>query len=332
MKKDKDTLYRQWLMLRMIPRRGRIATTDILGRLKSEHGIEPDIRTVQRNLNDLSRQFPLIRDSNRPAGWSWSQDAAAFDIPNMDPVAALTFKLAEVHISRMLPQGVLTALKPYIKTADERLKQTKESNLSRWPDKVKVVSRNLAIIPPQVPEEISETIYRALLEEKRFTAKYRTASGKNKEHEVNPLGLAFVDGLTYLIASLNEHLDPVLLLLHRVISVTLLDKAATSQEGFDLEEYIARELKFPVGGKICLKVLFSIASDVQRLTEAPISLDQAIGKRKDGSFELTATIEDTMQLRWWLHGFGDRVEVLAPESLREEFSALAKRLAERYKH
>jgi predicted DNA-binding transcriptional regulator YafY len=327
-----DTLYRHWLILRMIPRNRRIATTEILSRLQSEYGIETTLRTIQRDLNDLARsEFPLECDDNRPAGWSWRKDAAAFDIPNMDIVTALTFKLAEKHISRMLPQGVLTALKPYIKTAHERLKQTSESTLSRWPDKVKVVSRNLNMIPPTVPEEISSAVYSALLEERRFTARYRTVSGKNKDHEVNPLGMAFVDGLTYLIASLNEHIDPVLLLLHRIKSVTLLDKAATSPDGFDLDEYIAKELKFPVGGDICLKVSFSNASDVQRVAEAPIAQDQAIDKREDGSFELSATIENTMQLHWWLRGFGDRVEVLAPEALREEFANLAQRLADQYK-
>lgn len=326
-----DTLYRQWLILRMIPRRGRIATIDILTRLQTEDGIEPGIRTVQRDMNELSRQFPLVRDGNRPAGWSWSKNAAAFDIPNMDPVAALTFKLAEEYVSQMLPNGVLTALKPYINSADERLKQCSDSNLSRWPDKVKVVSRSLAIIPPQVPEEISEAVYTALLEERRFIAKYRRVGGKTKEHEVNPLGMVFVEGLTYLVASLNEHTDPVLLLLHRINSVTLLDKAVTIPQGFNLDDYIARELKFPVGGEICLKVLFSSATDVQRLEEAPIALDQSISSREDERFELTATIEDSMQLRWWLRGYGSNVEILEPESLRTEFVAAAAGLAALYR-
>jgi len=326
-----DTVYRQWLILRMIPSRGCISSTEILSRLKSQYNLEPGIYIVQRDLVNLSRNFPLCRDSYRPAGWSWLKDAEAFDIPNMDPVAALTFKLAEEYVSQMLPLGILTALKPYIKTADERLKQTSESNLSRWPDKVKVVSRNLAIIPPQVPEEIPEAVYTALLDERRFIAKYRRIGGKSKEHEVNPLGMVFVEGLTYLVASLNEHLAPVLLLLHRFKSVTLLDKAATVPDGFNLEDYIARELKFPLGEKVSIRVLFDSGSDIQRLEEGPISLDQSICSREDGRYELTATIEDSMQLRWWLKGYGERVEVLEPAGLRKEFVNLAQGLAQRYR-
>ena len=327
-----DTLYRHWLILRMIPRRGRIATTDILGRLKSGYGIETTLRTIQRDLITLeASEFPLECDSNRPAGWTWRKDAPAFDIPNMDPVTALTFKLAEKHVSRMMPHGVISALKPYIKAADERLKLTTESTLSRWPDKIRVVSRNLAMIPPVVPEEVSDAVYSALLEERRFTAEYRTMSGRNKTYEVNPLGMAFVDGLTYLIASLNEHQDPILLLLHRIQKTESLNKAAKVPHDFNLDAYIARELTFPVGGTIRLVLLFGDNRDVQRLEEAPVSVDQEIITRKDGTFELAATVEDTLQLHWWLRGYGARVEVIKPVSLRNDFAEMYQELAERYR-
>lgn len=326
-----DTLYRQWLILRMIPRKTRIATTEILSRLDSEHGIQTTLRTLQRDLNALSLSFPLVRDNNRPAGWSWNPDAPAFHIPNMDPVTALTFKLAQTHITRMMPHGVNNALQPYFAAADTRLKAAAESTLSRWPGKVRVVSRNLAMIAPTVPDDVSDTVYTSLLEERRFKAEYRTMTGRKKSYEVNPLGMAFVDGLTYLIASLNEHRDPVLLLLHRILKAEPLDKPATVPDDFDLDAYIARELTFPVGGRIKLKLRFFHATDVQRLEEAPLSDDQKIVAGKNGAFELTATVEDTLQLHWWLRGYGDRVEVVAPKFLREEFTETAQALAERYR-
>ncbi len=326
-----DTLYRHWLILRMIPRRGRIATTDILDRLKSGYGIETTLRTIQRDLITLEASaFPLECDNNRPAGWSWRKDAPAFDIPNMDPVTALTFKLAEKHLTRMMPHGVLSAFQPYIKAADERLRLTKESTLSRWPDKVRVVSRNLAMIQPVVAENICDAVYSALLEEKRFTAEYRTMSGKKKIYEVNPLGMAFVDGLTYLIASLNEHQDPVLLLLHRIQTAVLLEKPVYVPDDFCLDEWVAELLTFPVGDFIKLKLRFSLSSDIQRIEESPLSEDQQIKQAGDGMFELTASVEDTKQLRWWLHGFGVRVEVLEPEELRQDFVELAKQYASMY--
>ena len=39
----------------------------------------------------------------------------------------------------------------------------------------------------------------------------------------------------------------------------------------------------------------------------------------DGNVLVEATVADTRQLRWWLQGFGGRVEVLEPQGLRKEF-------------
>jgi predicted DNA-binding transcriptional regulator YafY len=185
------------------------------------------------------------------------------------------------------------------------------------------MSRNLTTIPPVVSSEISDTVYTAVLEEKRFQATYRTVSRKIKTYLVNPLGLTFVDGLTYLIASLNEHTDPVLLLLHRILSVDLLNTPVNIPDGFSLDDWVSELLTFPVGDAIMLKLRFTSSADIQRLEESPLSEDQKVIRVSDGIFELTANVEDTKQLRWWLHGFGARVEVIEPQDLRQEFVQLA---------
>lgn len=325
-----DTLYRHWLILRMIPRKTRISTTEIHSRLQSEYGIETSLRTIQRDLIALeSSEFPLECDDNRPSGWSWRKDAPAFDIPNMDPATALTFKLTEQFLSRMFPQGSLSALRPYIVSAEERLKHS-ESKLGRWPDKIRVMSRNLTTIPPVVSSELSDVVYTAVLDEKRFRATYRTVSRKIKTYVVNPLGLTFVDGLTYLIAALNEHTDPVLLLLHRILSVELLNVPVNIPDDFSLDDWVSELLTFPVGDAVTLKLRFTSSADIQRLEESPLSEDQSVTRVSDGIFELTASVEDTKQLRWWLRGFGVRVEVIEPQELRQEFVQLSEQYSALY--
>ena len=120
-------------------------------------------------------------------------------------------------------------------------------------------------------------------------------------------------------------------MMHRIRAFEPLDKPAVIPPGFVLDEYMQQELIFPVGGEIRLKVLFDNKTDVQRLAEAPIAPDQLINARNDGKFEVSATIMDTLQLHWWLRGFGVRVEVLEPASLRAEFAQLSQKIAEMYK-
>lgn len=193
------------------------------------------------------------------------------------------------------------------------------------------MSRNLVTIPPAVSDDIAELVYNALLEERRFTASYRTVNGKISSYqEVNPLGMVFVDGLTYLIASINQHLDPILLLLHRFQSIELLDKPVTIPEDFEFDKWCEELLTFPVGDTIRLKARFSHRVDIQRIKESPLSEDQQVKELSDGRFELTASVEDTLQLRWWLNGFGARVEVMAPKALRQEYVELASSYASMY--
>jgi predicted DNA-binding transcriptional regulator YafY len=142
--------------------------------------------------------------------------------------------------------------------------------------------------------------------------------------------MVFVDGQTYLIASINQHVDPILLLLHRFQSIELLDKPVTIPEDFDLDESVEELLTFPVGDTIRLKARFSHHDDIQRIKESPLSADQKVKDMPDGFFELTASVEDTLQLRWWLNGFGSRVEVMGPKALRREFVDLATAYASMY--
>ena len=77
MSRSLDTLYRQWLMLSKIPRYpDKISAQELYSKLSSE-GYEIDIRTVQRDLANLSTLFSLSTDSVEKTNyWFWSEDSA----------------------------------------------------------------------------------------------------------------------------------------------------------------------------------------------------------------------------------------------------------------
>jgi predicted DNA-binding transcriptional regulator YafY len=101
-------------------------------------------------------------------------------------------------------------------------------------------------------------------------------------------------------------------------------------DGFNLDKYIASgELDFSIGGEIQLKALFSKGAAFH-LEERPLSDDQTIVEQGDGCMLVTATVQDTSELRWWLLGFGDGVEVIAPIALRKEFQQIASSMHSRY--
>ncbi|HNW78941.1 MAG TPA: WYL domain-containing protein, partial [Candidatus Competibacteraceae bacterium] len=66
------------------------------------------------------------------------------------------------------------------------------------------------------------------------------------------------------------------------------------------------------------------------LSETPLSDDQAIEMLDAQTYRLRATVTNTLQLRWWLLGFGAQVEVREPASLRADMAGRARALAALY--
>ena len=329
-----DTLYRRWLILKMIPRHGNsITTAQIAERLDVEIDART-IRSIQRDMVELERHFPLtFEQDGRTFSWSW-QEGWQLTLPVMDPHTALTFHLVREYITSLLPTPSVRFLKPFFQNAEEILAENTDLTVARWPDKVRVVSRSLRMEPPSFREGVTETIYQALLKGRRIKANYRKQRGETTQlfSELNPLGLVFVDSLIYLIATVDDHETPHQFHLNRMEEVTLLEKSAMVPEGFTLQGYIEScEFIYPVTKEtIRLKALFEREAAAY-LHETPLSGTVSLRDYDEERVLLEAEVLDNSQLICWLRGFGSQVEVLAPEVLREEFRTSVERLKRMYR-
>lgn len=118
----------------------------------------------------------------------------------------------------------------------------------------------------------------------------------------------------------------------RFQSVEAIYEPSRKPNGFSIDNYLkSGALGFPVSGdqKIKLKILFD-KSAAEHLHESPLSSNQIITDQADGRVLIKADVLDTQQLRWWLLGFGQYVEVVAPESLRKEFAETIRNMASLY--
>jgi len=329
----RDTLMRQWQMLRLVPRYPlKIATAELKQKLADE-GFETTQRTIQRDLVRLSTIYPLACDEEgKPFGWSWMAEADVMDIPGMDSHTALAFWLAGEHLEPMLPKTTLRQMQPHFRTAARVLDNiSMDKGTPAWRGKVRVLHRGPKLMAPAIDADVQNQVYDALLRDRRLAVTYlpRGQQGR-KEYEINPLGLVLKDGIIYLVCSMWDYPDIRLLTLHRMQETQVLDKSASIPDGFSLDDYIASgELHFSVGGTIQLKALFS-ADAAFHLDERPLSDDQTVLEQTDGRMLVTATVQDTSELRWWLLGFGDRVEVLEPSALRNIFVEIVSNMSGAY--
>lgn len=333
MPSDHDTLLRQWQMLRMIPRYPtKIASSQLLEKLHND-GFDVSKRTVERDLQSLSQSFPIVSDEQeKPFGWSWQKDAKIFDVPGLSNAEALTFRLAEQHLRPLLPASSLKQLEPYFASAAQKLSALADDNpIHAWTGKVRVVQPWQTLIAPKLSEPTLHTVYEALLSDRQLQINYhRKHTSEAKTYLLHPLGLVQRGQILYLVGAKAESGEVRHLVMHRIKSADMLEERAKRPKGFNLDAYIASgAFGFGGGEQITLEAIFKNGAG-DHLIETPLSADQTLTPMGVGSLKLKAGVLDTEQLRWWLLGFGDRVEVTKPQKLRAAMVEIAANMARTY--
>lgn len=334
MPKHQDSLFRQWHMLRLVPRFPQKVTAQALRQTLRGEGFEVTERTVQRDLNELSSIFPLtVDDREKPFGWSWQRDAQSFNLPGLTIPEALTLILAEQHLPGLLPTSVVTQLKPYFDAAKHRLDHEPQPQHGRsWLDKVRTVPPSQPLLAPQIEAQVHQVVSEALLHEKQVQISYRRpGSGSLVEYRIHPLALIQRGAIIYLHTRIFDYTDLRILALHRIHSATLLDEDVVYPEDYQVDETIKSGVWGFGDGDIANVELVFKPGYGDHLYETPLTTNQRIQKFDDGRINVTASLAMTSQFRWWLLGFGDGVEVVAPAALREKIIGIVDGLVNTYR-
>ena len=333
MRKATDTVLRHLAMLATIPvDPGRKSTRQIRADLlDQESDYDVSVRSIQRSLEMLSVRFPIASETRGRANyWYWIDRHALTQIPAMGQSTAFVLRLASEYLKPLMPPAALRRLEPYFRHADEVIADTA---LGKWVERARIVGRGPILKPPDIRDEVQQTVYAALMNNRQVEVAYRSKAGTRSERMVlNPLGIVLRDGIVYLVATSWDYQDVRHYVLHRMAKPVLLDTPAKRPAGFRLSSHIREELRFsyPVrAGKIRLCALFARDAALH-LTESRLAADHRTTEQADGRVLVEATVADTADLRWWLLGFGGAVEVLAPDVLRDEFREHARAMSEVY--
>ena len=336
-----DAILRNLKLLQVIPRHPTKADVTSLHRALENAGYRITRRQVQRDLERLSGSFAIRPDVEKRGyarGWSWDRGAEILALPAMDPRTALMLRLIQQFAPQLLPPTVSDELRPYFRRAEETLKQGKDGGLARWNDCVRVVPREMPLLAPKLDGAVARTVYDALLQGKRFTARYASRSAVGKEPsdvEINPLGLVVRGNVVYLVCTYWNYEDVRQIPIHRIRQAKVLEKDASRPKDFDLDGYIrSGAFQYPNGSASGKAVALKVVCDkdiATHLAETPLSTDQVIKRLNDEEALVTATVQDAQQLEWWLRAFGDAVEVVAPKALRNRMKATLTRAAARYR-
>lgn len=305
-----ETVYLVLEILKRIPKRGQISAPELHKQLEAA-GMHRDLRTIQRQLDELALHFDIDRNiTGKPYGYRWKSQSTGFAVQQLSESQALLLTLAEQHLSSLLPATVMKSMEGFFDEARSTLRygeseRTRQSKA--WLKKVRVVSTTQPLKKPTIKDDIFETVSNALYANLWLDIVYKNAGGGTTKSRVMPLGLAQQGVRLFLVVRFEGFENERSLALHRLQSVTATTLNFVPPKDFSLEKFDDDgRFGFGEGRYVSLSFVITKAAGLH-LIETPLSDDQNVVERKDGQYQITATVVQTSQLEWWLRGFGEAV-------------------------
>jgi predicted DNA-binding transcriptional regulator YafY len=333
-----DQIIRLFEILKILNRYPNELTIPQIKSCLDDRRIEVSERTVQRDMNTLMAVFIGIdnkKHNDKSVGWFWSEDAPVMNLSGLTINQALSFSLIKRYLTPLFPSVTLNALGPFFDQAEATLEGLNENPLLEWPNKIAVVEPTQPLIPPIINTDIHKSVTEALLEDLQLNITYQPVGRNQQVYHLNPLGLFLRNQVSYLVASKVDTEDLRSFALHRMSKAEKVNKQAVHPKDFDFQKYITEQhiLSNITGKKSFEPIQLKFVADnwvATHLSESRLSEDQKIERIDDESSIVTATVQETEQLFWWLLGFGVRVEVLEPIELRKKMADSVKVLNEKY--
>jgi predicted DNA-binding transcriptional regulator YafY len=321
----KSALVRSIELLRRLPRAPRRVDAATLETHLRSLGFTTTRRMIQRDLVALAVHFPIdSQEHTRPYGWAWAAHATPPVVPTMDVSTALLFRLAELHLTALLPPNVRRVLAPQFEAAAGVLARAGgETTGGALTDRVRIISPGFTGAAPAVDEAVLTAVTEAVAVRRVLVADY-AARGRStpKTYRLHPLGLVSRGGVLVLIAAVEAPGgappgDARSFVLHRFVRAEVTPGAPSrgGPDGFRLDDHIAAGgLAVRLGVEPIDLVLRVFEPAAVTIREGVFGAQQSIEETTDGVV-LRVRLNDTQALRAWILGFGMLAEVVEPESV-----------------
>jgi len=299
-----------------------VTVSEVAKALKAE-GYKAETHSVRRDLDallDVYSQLELNDNSHGNGEWKRGLAYGCRWIGRATPPAgglslaeALSLVLVERYLSQALPATLVGSLGSLFEKAAHTLDLHKKSPAAHWADKIAVVQPAQPLIPPEIDGAVQQAVHEALVEERQLRVSYhRLNQGESPEQILHPQGLIQRGPATYLAAMAWNYDDVRLYALHRMRSAQKLDEPCRALIGFDIAHYAEEHGHFGSGEPIRLAARVSPGLR-STLVETKLSADQSFSEPDvEGWCEMTATVRNTWQLRWWVLSQTGRLQLLNP--------------------
>jgi predicted DNA-binding transcriptional regulator YafY len=290
--------------------------------------LEVSRRTVFRDLNVLEMaHIPYYYDPER-MGYRISRH---FFLPPIN--LTLTESLAVLMLAGRRPSGGRLPLMSQAARAAIKVESALPASVR---EHVGSVLRRVQVTPAPTSrheglDDLFDELLDALVSRKVCRMVYISFHEKRQiRATVHPLRLAFVGRAWYLIAYSARHRQVRTFKLGRIRRLTLLDRTFTPPRGVDAAKVFGEAWCMIPEGKLYDVHLHFDRMVAGNVAEVQWHASQRVEWNDDGSIEFRVTVDGLREIAWWILGYGDQVEVIAPAALRRRIAQAASKVAERH--
>jgi proteasome accessory factor B len=144
--------------------------------------------------------------------------------------------------------------------------------------------------------------------------------------ELCPYHLLYNNRAWYVLGRSSLHESVRTFKLNRIRELTTTERYFVDGDNFDLYEYFGRAWSMIPEGRIYnikLRFLPKVANNV---AEVQWHSTQKVVRNSDGSATVEFRVDGLGEITWWILGYGDQVQVLAPKELRKKVLEVAKNM------
>jgi predicted DNA-binding transcriptional regulator YafY len=282
-------------------------------------------RTVYRDLNELEAAGIPYQFDNNTGGYGIEPE---YFLPSVD------FNVQEALSLLMLVHKASGHLPLPFKNAAVMAGLKVENNL---PAELKrycnATLENISIRPDShAPMEMLDKVFaklqRAIHRKRKVKLHYASIfDGKDISTTLSPYHLTYNNRAWYIIGHSSVHSEMRTFKLNRIKELSVLDKCFVADKKFVQQDYFGQAWSMIPEGRL-YHVKLKFAKKVARnVAEVAWHSSQKTIRHGDGTVTLEFVVDGIGEIGWWVLGYGDQVEVLAPKKLRDKIAKTAKNMA-----
>ena len=179
---------------------------------------------------------------------------------------------------------------------------------------------------PQLDKTFS-TFQKALAGRKKIRLCYHSLYEDNDiELTLSPYHLMYNHRAWYVIGHSAMHDSVRTFKLNRIINAELLDKCFIDGDKFDIDDYLGKAWSMIPEGRLYNVKLRFLPKVARNVTEVRWHSTQKHRFNPDGSATMHFRVDGLGEIIWWILGYADQVQVLAPKILRKRVLQKAQKI------